>query len=191
MSEDSNEEDFSMENLQTKRDAQIQNCQTQVISYLSANTDQSTSTSKITGSVNDGLKCTVSQGRHQANMDMARAMGGDGTAPSPGFFAKAGLVGCLAIATKMTAAREGLQFRSVDVEIETDSDTLAIFGLGDKKAAPLDTRVKILIDTDEVSDVVEDLIERVLTMDTWFLALRDPQSVSVDWERHVADPETQ
>lgn len=180
-----------MENMQNERDAQIQICQNQVISYLSANKDQSTSTSKIIGSVNDGLKCTVSQGRHQTNMDMGRAMGGDGTAPPPGFFAKAGLVGCLAIATKMTAAREGLQFRSVDVEIETDSDTLAIFGLGEKKAAPLDTRVKILVDTDEDADIVEDLIERVLTMDTWFLALRDPQSVSVNWERHVVETPAQ
>ena len=172
-----------MQYSQNDRDAQIRLCQNQVFAHLLDNPDQASATSKITGHVADALKCTVRQGRQLADMDMLRTMGGDETAPSPSFFAKAGLVGYLAIATKMTAAREGLRFRSVDVEIETDSDTLAIFGLGGGNAAPLDTRVKVLIDTNEPADVVDDLIARVLTIDTWSLALRDPQSVSVDWER--------
>lgn len=172
-----------MEHSQNPRDAHIQACQNQVIAYLSANPEQSAATHTISGAVTDGLQCIVSQGSHQVRMDMGKPMGGDGTAPSPGFFAKAGLLGCIAIAVKMTAAREGLTFRAVHVDIETDTDTLAIFGLGSGNAAPLDNRVKILIDTDETSDAIDDLVSRVLTTDTWFLALRDAQSVSVDWER--------
>ena len=174
-----------MEHPQNPRDAHIQACQNQVIAYLSAHPEQASTTHTISGAVTDGLQCSVSQGSHQVRMDMRQSMGGDGTAPSPSFFAKAGLLGCIAIAVKMTAAREGLAFRAVHVDIETDTDTLAIFGLGGGNAAPLDSRVKVLIDTDEPTDVIDDLVARVLTTDTWFLALRDAQSVSVDWERQT------
>lgn len=121
-------------------------------------------------------------------MDMGPAMGGEATAPSPGFFAKAGLVGCLAIATKMTAARAGLNVRSVHVDVETDSDALAIFGMGGGNAAPLDTRIMIAIDSDEPDARINALVDQVLTIDTWFLALRDAQPVTINWER-LAPPD--
>ena len=169
----------------TPNDAHIQTCQNLVIKHLTENPSQSLSTTTITGTVGDGLQCQVTQGRHSVSMDMGKAMGGNATAPSPGFFAKAGMVGCIAIATRMTAAREGLSIRSVHVEVETDSDTLAIFGLGGGNAAPLDTRVRIMIDSDEPDAQIDALVDRVLSRDTWFLALRDAQPVTIGWERQT------
>lgn len=166
----------------TQTDQHIRDRQNEVLAYLLDNPDKSLSTSKISGVVTDGLQCQVRQGRHEVAMDMSTAMGGEATAPSPGFFAKAGVVGCLAIATKMTAAREGMRFRSVHVEIETDTDGLALFGKGGGNAAPLDTRIKISIDSDEPDARVAELIDQVLTIDTWFLALRDAQPVTIGWE---------
>lgn len=95
------------------------------------------------------------------------------------------MVGCIAIATKMTAAREGLSIRSVHVTVETDTDTLAIFGLGGGNAAPLDTRIRIMIDSDEPDAQIDSLVDRVLSRDTWFLALRDAQPVTIGWERQA------
>ena len=169
----------------THADEHIRDRQIEVISYLLDNPAKSHSTSTISGIVSDGLQCQVTQGPFEVAMDMSKAMGGDATAPSPGFFAKAGLVGCIAIATKMTAAREGLSVRSVHVEVETDTDTLAIFGKGGGNAAPLDTRIKIKIDSDLPDREIDALIDRVLAIDTWFLALRDAQSVKVHWERQA------
>lgn len=169
----------------TPNDTHIQTCQNLVIKHLTENPSQSLSTTTITGTVRDGLQCQVTQGRHSVSMDMGKAMGGNATAPSPGFFAKAGMVGCIAIATRMTAAREGLSIRSVHVEVETDSDTLAIFGLGGGNAAPLDTRVRIMIDSDEPDAQIDALVDRVLSRDTWFLALRDAQPVTIGWERQA------
>jgi uncharacterized OsmC-like protein len=167
----------------THTDAHIRTCQNQVIERLRESPGQGLSTSQITGTVAEGLQCMVHQGPHAVAMDMSKAMGGTATAPSPGFFAKAGLVGCLAIATKMTAARKGLRFRSVRVDIETDSDSLAIFGMGGGNAAPLDTRIRIMIDSDETDADINALIDQVLCIDTWFLALRDAQPVSIGWDR--------
>ncbi|WP_300015610.1 OsmC family protein [uncultured Roseobacter sp.] len=167
----------------TDRDAHIQESQEKVIERLSADPSKAVKTLAMSGSVDDGLACRVTQGPHSAVMDMGIAMGGEARGPSPGFFGRAGIVGCVAIATKMTAAREGLEFRSVHVDLEMDSDDLAIFGLGGKKAAPLQTRITIRVDTDEPVDAVASLIERVLDADPWFLALRDPQAVSVRWQK--------
>lgn len=164
-------------------DTHIRTCQNKVRDHLIEHPSKSFSTSYMSGVVTDGLQCSVTQGADHVAMDLSKGMGGDAAAPSPGFFAKAGLVGCLAIATKMTAAREGLMFRSVHVELETDSDTLALFGQGGGNAAPLDTRIKIWIDSDEPDDRVNALVAQVLTIDTWFLALRDAQPVTIDWSR--------
>jgi uncharacterized OsmC-like protein len=169
----------------TPTDQHIRERQNQVISYLTNNPEKSLSTSTISGTVADGLQCQVTQGPFEVAMDMSKSMGGDATAPSPGFYAKAGVVGCLAIATKMTAAREDLTLRGVHVEVETDSDALAVFGKGGGNAAPLDTRITISIDSDEPDDRIAALIDQVLTIDTWFLALRDAQPVSIGWKRNA------
>ena len=168
---------------QTERDAHIRASQNQVIERLSSNPAKAVTTLSMSGTADDGLTCRVQQGRHTALMDMGAAMGGEARGPSPGFHARAGIVGCVAIATKMAAAREGLAFRSVLVDLEMDSDDLAIFGLGGMNAAPIETRITIHIDTDEPEPVVADLVGRVLEMDPWFLALRDAQEVRINWQR--------
>ena len=111
-------------------------------------------------------------------MDMPKALGGDGSAPSPGFFVRAGLIGCVAIGIKMTAAREGIPLKSVDVDVEMDFDDGAMFGLGDNTAAPLETRLTITLKSSAPWAAVEEMARRALAADTYFLALRDPQRVN-------------
>lgn len=159
------------------RDVRIRDAQNLVIERLQASPEAARSTITSRGRVEDGLTCTVTQGKFSAVMDLGPAMGGDAAGPSPGFFGRAGVVGCVAIATKMTAAREGLVLRKVDVEVETDFDDLALFGLGSSTAAPTETRVTVIIDSDEDAATLSSLVERVLEMDPWFLALRDRQRV--------------
>lgn len=69
------------------------------------------------------------------------------------------------------------------VEVETDTDSLAIFGMGGGNAGPLDTR--IMIDSDEPDAQIDALVNQVLPTDTWFLALRDAQTVTIGWERQA------
>lgn len=160
------------------RDAQICDAQNRVISGMVSVPEPARSTITTTGQVDVGLACKVEQGKFSTVMDLGCAMGGDASAPSPGFFARAGIVGCVAIAIKMSATRAGLTFRKVVVDVETDFDDLAIFGLGNSSAAPTETRVNIEIDSDEDIMKINALVERTLEMDPWFLALRDPQRVA-------------
>lgn len=158
-------------------DPEIRSAQTRVIDRLSADPEAAKVTIAMTGRVAEGLACVVQQGKFSAVMDMGPAMGGAALGPSPGFFARAAIAGCLSIAIKMTAAREGLNVRAVDVTVETDFDDLAIFGLGTRNAAPTETRISLALDSPEPEPVLEDLTARVLACDPWFLALRDKQRV--------------
>jgi uncharacterized OsmC-like protein len=153
----------------------------------SAASARSLSTSVTRGKIEDGLVCQVTQGRHRATMDLGSVMGGENAGPTPSFHARAAIVGCVAMGVKLTATRAGLDFRSVDVAVETDCDDGALFGIGNASAAPVETRVSITIDTDVPEDEVRTLVLRALEMDIWFLALRDAQRVCTSIKTCVAE----
>lgn len=159
------------------RDAVIRDAQNGVIARMKEDPASATSTIVTTGRIEEGLACTVSQGKFSTVTDLGRGMGGDAAGPSPGFHARAAIVGCVGMGIKMLAARTGLVFQSVEVAVETDFDDSALFGLGSATAAPTQTRVNILIESDEDVSTVEELVGRALEMDPWYLALRDAQLV--------------
>ena len=135
------------------------------------------STSAITGVVEDGLACRITDGNLTVTADLPEVMGGNDTGPTPGFYARAGLAGCVSMGIKMMGARAGHNFRSVRVHVENDFDDRAIYGLCDTTAAPVETRVGIEIDSDLDDSELRAFVEDVLEHDTWFVALRDSQSV--------------
>jgi uncharacterized OsmC-like protein len=159
------------------RDEMIRQAQTAVIDRMRRDLDAACNTLVTTGRIEDGLTCHVAQGKFGATLDLGPGMGGDAAGPSPGFFARAAIVGCVGMGVKMMAAREGLVFRSVDVTIECDFDDAALMGLSPRTAAPLESRIRIEIDTDEDRATVQSLIDRALSQDPWYLALRDAQVV--------------
>lgn len=169
------------------RDARIRDAQNAVIARMRQNPEKARSTLCTTGSIGEGLTCRVTQGPFQAVLDLGTGMGGDCAGPSPGFFARAAIVGCVGMAVKMLAAREGLRFHSVDVAVEMDFDDAALFGVGSGNAAPVDTRILVQIVSDEDEAQAKDIVDRALAMDPWFLALRDPQKVSASVRTYQVD----
>ncbi|MDW4551677.1 OsmC family protein [Defluviimonas sp. D31] len=159
------------------RDEVIRQAQSAVIDRMQRDIAAACNTLVTTGRIEDGLTCHAEQGKFRATMDMGPGMGGDAAGPSPGFFARAAIVGCVGIGVKMMAAREGLVFHSVDVAIECDFDDAALMGLSTRTAAPLESRIRIQIATDEGRAAVQGLVDRALSKDPWYLALRDAQVV--------------
>lgn len=157
----------------------IRTAQNKVIARLSADPAAAMTTNVLVARVGEDLTCLAEQGKFKTVMDLGPAMGGNARGPGPGFLAKAGLAGCIAIGVKMTAARKGIDIRSVDVRLETDSDDLAIFGIGDNSAAPRETRIMLDLSSTAPDVVIQELVTRVLQCSPWFLALRDPQNVTV------------
>ena len=111
-------------------------------------------------------------------MDVSQVLGGDEKGPTPGFFIRAGLAGCVAIGIKLTAAREGIAIDSIDVDVEMDFDDGAMLGVGSNTAAPLQTRLTITLDSAEPWERVTAMVDRALAVDPYFLALRDAQNVT-------------
>lgn len=161
-------------------DSEIRAKQERVIDVFAKRPQAGLSTTPARAVVGDGLRCEYVEGDNSVVADMPEIMGGEASGPSPGFYARAGLCTCVAIGIKMAAVRGGLDVREVAVDVEVDFDDGAMFGLGDRTAAPLDTRISISIDTDAPLAEVQAMVDTTLEADPWFLALRDAQSVTTE-----------
>ena len=160
------------------RNAEIRAAQERIIAVYRRKPKTAFSSIRATGRLEEGLTCRFRQGDHEATMDMSKTLGGDDAGPTPGFFVRAGLAGCVAIGIKMTATREGIAVESIDVDVEMDFDDSAMFGVGNNSAAPLATRFTVALKSNAPWDEVMAMVDRALAADPYFLALRDAQNVS-------------
>ncbi len=162
----------------SERDQRIQAAQLRAAEILTARPDKARSTNATTCVVGEGLACRIKQGDNDLLADLGPGMGGDALAPSPSFLARAAIGSCVAIAIKMLAATRGLTFDAVHVTVETDFDDRGLFGIAGSPAPPLATHISIAIDTDATEAQAAAIVETALARDPWFLALRDPQTVT-------------
>lgn len=159
------------------QDDRIRAAQSAVIARMKADPAASQRTYATTGRIGAGLACHIEQESFSATADLGLAMGGDASGPSPGFYARSGIVGCVGIGIKMLAVREGLTFEKLTVTVETDFDDTALMGLGSNPAGPMRTRVIIDVDSTDDPAKIASVVNRALEQDPWFLALRDAQIV--------------
>jgi uncharacterized OsmC-like protein len=108
----------------------------------------------------DGLQCTTVEGEWSTVSDLPGALGGDGTAPTPGVLLRAALGSCMAMSYRLRAARSGIELTSVHVTVETDS---AIAGMlsTDASAPPgySEIRYHVEIESPAGTDVVLRIID--------------------------------
>lgn len=159
------------------KDERIRDGQARFARMLEKHPKLALSTCKATAVIDEGFICKFSQGEHSAVMDMPKSSGGDEAGPTPGFFARAGIAGCVAMGIRWLAVKENMVLDSIVVDIETDFDDGAKFGLSESSAAPLETRLDIRIESGIAESEIIALVDRVLEMDPWYLALRDAQVV--------------
>ncbi len=162
------------------RDAKAGEGQRRAIAVFEKRPDQALCTNRGTASVGDGLACTFSDGSHDIEIDMPEAIGGTGTAPSPGFFGRAAICSCIAIGIKMTATRENRRLETVNVSIEQDFDNRGVLGFPETSAVPSETRIEIGISSPESAETVQDLVDRTLRADPWYLSFLEAQPVRIN-----------
>src|SRR5690606_36258191 len=97
----------------------------------------------------EGLSCSYEQDGHRISLDMPTAVGGSDEGPSPGYFGRAAICGCLAIGIKMMATRENLHLDSVRVGIEQDWDNRGVLAMAGASPVPSETRISIEIASPE------------------------------------------
>jgi uncharacterized OsmC-like protein len=100
-----------------------------------------------TARLTEGLKCEISGPRDErAVTDMPPAMGGTASGPNPGWLFRSALASCTATVIAMRAAKLGIALQTLEVTVESESDTRGLLGLDESISAGLGavrTRVKI------------------------------------------------
>src|SRR5712692_1894068 len=125
-----------------------------VTTYLAEHPEECRSTdSAATAVVEDGLRCRA-EGPHGALLvsDMPKALGGGGSAPSPGWLSRAALASCDATVIAMRAAQVGVTLTTLEVTVDSESDDRGLLGMDDSiPAGPLSVRVRVRIGADGVA----------------------------------------
>ena len=95
-----------------------------------------------------GLTVEVTgEGGEHLTTDMPRGIGGTAAAPSPGWILRAAAAACVASLIAIRAAATQTAIRSVDVEVDSESDDRGILGLdASVPAGALSTKVVVSID---------------------------------------------
>jgi uncharacterized OsmC-like protein len=138
-----------------------------------------------TATLTDGLKCSVIGPSGEAIVtDMPKGMGGEATAPNPGWYFRASVAACCSTAIAMNAARRGINLTALEVTIEAEGDNRGILGMDENVSAghaALRTNVKIASDN-ATAEQLEDLVRFSEAHSPVGCTVRDapPNSLKID-----------
>ena len=135
----------------------IRNSVNGVIAYLKENPKDAVSTSPpITAVMEGGLRCRATGDSGQSVVtDMPQAVGGDGSAPSPGWLSRAALATCDATRIALRAAELGISLDTLEVTTDSVDDDRGLFGLDKSvRAGSLSIRTRVKIGAAGVSEKV-------------------------------------
>jgi uncharacterized OsmC-like protein len=143
--------------------AHIRQCIEGVITYLAEHPAECRYTDKAaTAVVEEGLRCRADgPGGATLVSDMPKAVGGGGSAPSPGWLLRAALANCDATVIAMRAAQLGVALTTLEVTVDSESDDRGLLGMdGTISAGPLSMRTRVRIGAQGVAakdlrDIVE------------------------------------
>lgn len=118
---------------------------------------QDTDTSVTT--LHEGLRCSSEERRWHIDTDMPKGMGGSASAPTPGVLLRASLGACLAMMYQMRGARHGVEFTSIRVTLEADSQVSGMLLL-DAPARPGYTDIRYHVEVESPATRAD--VQRVL-----------------------------
>lgn len=132
-------------------------------------------------SLEDGLRCRIVGPTGQsATTDMPKGIGGDASAPSPGWLMRAGIASCTATMIALRAADHGITLDRLEVVVESDSDDRGMIGTDDSvPPGPLQARMSIrlsakgvdksklqsIVDWGVVHSPIADALQRAVPME--------------------------
>ena len=115
--------------------------------------------------------------------DMPAMMGGEGSAPNPGWLMRAALAACTATVIAMRASRRGIALTTLEVVAESDADQRRLLGIDDSAPSMTALRVKARLGAEGVSE--QELRELAAWGDAHSpvaCALRMPPSIATEVE---------
>ena len=135
--------------------------------YLTEHPDEARYTDSLaTATLSDGLRVQVEgPNGERLETDMPGAVGGAGSAPSPGWFLRASVAACVASLARMRAAQIGLEGFAGSVEVDSESDDRGILGIdASVPAGPLSMSIRFRVTaegaaSDRLREVAEWAVE--------------------------------
>ena len=119
--------------------------------YLTEHPDEARYTDSIAiARIATGLRVEV-EGPNDERLttDMPSAVGGSGSAPSPGWYLRAAVAACALSLATMRAAQVGMTGFACEVEVDSESDDRGILGLDPSTpAGPLSMRISFRMSAD-------------------------------------------
>ncbi|MFW6083814.1 MAG: OsmC family protein [Gemmatimonadota bacterium] len=141
-------------------------------------------TATTTARLGPDLTCDLEDGSYTLRAGMTEKYGGDGSAPNPGVFGRAGLASCLAINYAMWAARREVPIDELTVTVEADYDVRGELGVDDSVTpAYLAVRVKVDVRSPAPKPVVEAMLAEGERYSAWLKMFTDP--IPVELERSI------
>jgi uncharacterized OsmC-like protein len=125
------------------------------VRYLSEHPDEARYTDSLArAKLDEALRVEVTgPGGHRLVTDMPAGVGGRDEKPSPGWLFRASLASCVATTIGMEAAREGVTLRTLEVEVDSESDDRGILGMDEAvPAGPLSVWIRIRAGADGVEE---------------------------------------
>ena len=132
--------------------------------YLTEHPDEARYTDSLaTARVESGLRVRVDGPNGEVlETDMPAAVGGAGSASSPGWFLRASVAACVASLATMRAAQLGLTGFACEVDVDSESDDRGILGLDPSvPGGPLSMRIRLRLGADGVG------LERLEEIAVW------------------------
>jgi uncharacterized OsmC-like protein len=133
-----------------------------VVDHLNKNPEAALSVDSTAVALLDkGLRCRIKgPGGTVVSTDMPLAIGGEGSAPGPGWLLRAALAACDATAIAMRAAVVGVTLHELEVRVDSDSDDRGLMGMDDTvPPGLLRVRVHVRIVSDAPKEKLMEVIE--------------------------------
>lgn len=109
----------------------------------------------------DGLNCSTKEGSWCVDSDLPGALGGSGSAPTPGVLLRAALGSCMAMSYVLRAAKHGVALTALRVTVEADSEIAGMLSC-DATAPPGYTEIRYHVEIespappDDVARVIDE-----------------------------------
>ena len=121
--------------------------------------------------------------------DMPAVLGGEGAAPSPGWYFRAGVASCMVTSIAMQAAMRGVKLKRVEVQANSESDARGMLGSAPGvPPEPLRFWLTVTLDAHDMpQDALRELVASAHAHAPMSGALMRPINVAVDLRPAAAD----
>lgn len=152
--------------------------------FLTANPKEAVATDSVAiARHSDGLKFEVSDPDGRSVLtDMVTGVGGEDSAPSPGWLLRAAVASCDATLIAMHAATAGVRLTELVVEVDSTSNDLGILGIDPEvPSGPLDMTTRVRVASPDMAAVdLEALVRKAIEHCPVFDAVKNPVEMRVE-----------